>query len=319
MFELIFGNDDYEDFNIVIVTGTCRAGKTLLSQILATMEHVEWIEEPWMPMQIPVMEHLKLIDRKTAISLIRANFKELFNDSILLRNGNFRPNDLSSIWNVKGASEIFHRLNNICSRQEVKEYARENKSIFLLDLPEILPFIDLFYEAFPKLRVINVVRNGLAVAKHIEAKKWFSIDQLLYPTNNQVFQKYRSLENEKEFFLPWWVDKGSEEKFISYGEYSKGLYYWYRILNFNNFSFKEDKYQNYSVIRYEDIVSEAQKTVESLENLLKKKRTDRTYALISKIHKREIISRLSCEEIDKIEKELLKNIIRTMKSYGYKL
>lgn len=318
MVNVVVGNDSYENLDVVIVTGTCRAGKTLLSQIIGTMKNVEWIEEPWTIMQLPIVEKMGIINREFAKSLIRANLKELFNDNILLRNGNFRPKDLSNIWNIKEASEIFDRLNNIQTRDEVKNHIIDNKSVFLVTLPEVLPCIDLFYEALPNLKVIHVVRNGLKVAENVKEKAWFSKGNLLNPTNNQIFKKYKRSEFTEIFFIPWWIESGYEEKFINYGDFEKGLYYWYRILNFNKFSYKEKKFENYKVVRYEDLVSEPIETIDELKLFLGVEETYRTKDRLARINENEIEIK-SVNRLDDIDELVLENIRKTMSRYGYDL
>lgn len=318
MVNVVVGNDSYENLEVVLVTGTCRSGKTLLSQIMGTMKNVEWIEEPWTIMQLPIIEKMGIINREFAKSLIRANLKELFNDNILLRNGNFRPKDLSNIWNIKEADEIFNRLNNIQTRDEVKKHMMDNKSVFLLTLPEVLPCIDLFYEALPNLKVIHVVRNGLKVAEMVKEKAWFSKESLLNPRNNQIFKKYKRTEFRESFFIPWWVESGYEEKFMNYGYFEKGLYYWYRILNFNKFSDKEKEFKNYKVVRYEDLVSEPIKKIDELRGFLGVEETYKTKDRLARINKNEIEIK-SENTIDNIDELVLEKIKKSMSRYGYDL
>jgi len=65
-----------------------------------------------------------------AADMFRAFAKELFNDIILLRQSNFRPNVLNTIWVRKDVGEIFERLvKNTLKRRCQKIYRRKEADI----------------------------------------------------------------------------------------------------------------------------------------------------------------------------------------------
>ena len=74
---------DLKDINILIITGVCRSGKTLIARLIATMEDIIYFDEPWLPMMMPVIEGFNLVDCKVAKNIIQAYTKELLNDAIL--------------------------------------------------------------------------------------------------------------------------------------------------------------------------------------------------------------------------------------------
>ncbi len=111
---------DLEDVEILIITGVCRSGKTLLARFLSTMSNTIYFDEPWVQMTLPIMQGLKLIDKNIAKNLFQAITKETINDGVLLRNANFRPDDQSTILNQKSKGEINFRLNDLKSRMDVE-------------------------------------------------------------------------------------------------------------------------------------------------------------------------------------------------------
>ena len=70
------------EFKIAIITGVCRSGKTLIGQILGSMNNVEYIDEPWFPIVVSLMQHYGSIEPEVAVDMFRAFTKELFNDII---------------------------------------------------------------------------------------------------------------------------------------------------------------------------------------------------------------------------------------------
>lgn len=312
------GNNKDDEIKVIVITGACRSGKTTLSRLLGSMENIEWIEEPWSLLQLPLLEHFSMIDEQIAINFIKSNVKELFNDNILLRNGNFRPGDLSSIWNIKKTSNIFNRLNNIKTRDDVRNYVNKNNNILLIDIPEVQPFIEILYKCFSNIKIIHVVRNGLSVANEIKSKGWFSKANILNPQNNLLYYKYNKEIIDKEYFIPWWVEKDNINSFLNYNEFSKGLYYWFRMLSYNDFYKKEKKFSNYKIIKHEDMLINPIDILNELVDFLDAKKTTITDKLVNEIYNDKRNQKINYI-IDDIEQDTLLNIKDVMQNYGYKL
>lgn len=278
--EFVWGRDSAEDYKVVIVTGTSRAGKTLLARTLATFENVEWIEEPYSLLTLPVECGMGMLDKIDASRWIRAICKEMFIDCVLLRNANFRPDDQSTIWNFKDASEIFHRLKVLGSRADVARHIEEKKTVFVLGLPDIFPFLDLFQAAFPQLKVVHVIRDGRKVADAVAGKQWLSDENLKHPQRNSCF--YHT-DQFPDLYFPWWIPEEDTEKFVGYTDYERALYYWSQILLYNSFAEKEKETDNYQILKYEELVHNIEHVVCRMESYIGKKRTAKTSDWIERI------------------------------------
>jgi hypothetical protein len=249
--------------NICIITGACRSGKTTLGNLLATASNVENFEEPWTSMTLPIAAGLGLIEKGVAMDLFSAGISELINDAILLRYANFRPGDLSSIYRKKSAEEIFDRLTNLKSREDVAQYIEKNNPLFLLNLPEISPFIDFFEGSHVEPKIIIVVRSPGAVAADLVDKNWFSDEQLKKPKNQIYYRKI--LHCSGEFYLPWWVKPNQDDFFLSLSELDRGAYYWCEMVGESLCSLARfNKPENVSVVHYETIVSNPEKVFEKM-------------------------------------------------------
>lgn len=212
------------NFRMGIIMGTCRTGKTLLGNLLATAHEVEFAEEPWLPYQLPVLAGTQVIGRDIAKDMFRTYATELINEMVLLRYANFRSNDISSIWKQKSADGIWHRLSKLNTRADARAFIETNKSLLLLALAETHVFCDFFSEAIPECKLIYVIRRGYDVAQEIAAKCWFSNEQLLKPINALLLRKVRY--SGKDWHLPWWVDSDKEEMFIGFSNLERSIYYW---------------------------------------------------------------------------------------------
>jgi len=235
-------------FRIVVITGACRSGKTCLGNFLAKEDFVEYEDEPLFLMMLPVMAGLGMINKKVAEDIFLACSTEFLIDRVLMRNANFRPQDLSTVWTKKCAKDIFERLD-LKGREEARNYIYSKSLVLLYTFAEVTPFVD-----FIPAPVIHVVRDRESVAKDIVKKGWFSEEKLLCPTNAMICREIEY--KKKKWYLPWWV---KDEKFIEMTEYEKGLYYWQVLADRS-----DPMLDKCFVIRFEKMIKNPQQTVQSV-------------------------------------------------------
>lgn len=241
-----------QSFPVVVITGVCRSGKTLLGNLLATCPQVEYADEPHTGMLLPMIASTGKIETEFAARWLAASFSELFNDLLLLRAANFRPRDLSSIWTKKPPKEIFDRLNNLNTRADAMKYMKENKSSLVVTLSECAPFVEFIRKALPDSKFVHVVRNGYNVARDVVAKKWFSDEQLINPVNTQLYTSI--YHNGSTWYLPWWIDDEEHEYFLRLTEYDRCVYYWCVLMEKGLNAFQSDNYGEVQV-SYEEFVA----------------------------------------------------------------
>jgi hypothetical protein len=213
-------------FSVVILTGACRSGKTSLGQLLATLEHTDHVEEPWLPLTLPSLVQTELVDREVARALLRAAVHELQNHTVLLRGANLRPSDDSSVWQTKSAEEIFDRLHGLRTRADVRAYNAEHRPVLVLNLAETQASARFFVEALPEARVIHVVRDGREVAHEMMKKSWYSSAELARPLNNQVYRRYVPAGGAAPVYLPWWLPEDRSEAFLAGSPWARAVMYW---------------------------------------------------------------------------------------------
>lgn len=295
---------------VIFISGTCRSGKTLLSKLLGSTKEIEWIEEPYSMLLIPILVGLDIISQYSFDMIFPAMCREYINDQVLLRNGNFRVNDLSSIWNIKDSKEIFERLVNLNSRSDVNQYILDNEKIFLFDLPEVLPFMDYIRNCCNNAVIIHVIRNGFDVADETLNKGWFSDLSLSNCHQNTLFRRYKDGR-----CIPWWVRDEEEDIFIAACEYERGLMYWYSILDYAHDSDEGSKENLYDIlIRYEDLVKTPNSILELLNQKKKLTITSKTISIMSEFNSKQY-SPKSKRVI--YNKEIEKKFMEVMRKYGY--
>ena len=243
--KIVFGKENL-DYNIIFVTGSSRVGKTLFSKSVSCCENVEWIEEPFHLSLLLKLAGLGYLDKSLFRMMFSSLLHELINDCILLRNANFRANDLSGIWNFKTPKNIFERLNNVNTRVDVLNYVEDKKPYFLIDMPDVLPFLSIATEMCNNSSVVNVVRHPCDVADSCKLKGWFK-EEYINNSANIITRCYRGHK------IPWWVKVGFEERFLTLPLWDRGLMYWEMIYGYGEHA--EGNLLRYDhIIRYEDLI-----------------------------------------------------------------
>lgn len=270
------------NFRTAIITGGCRSGKTTLGNLLATAKDVDHADEPWLPLMLPVMSGVGALEKDIAKDMFVASVSEIYNEMVHLRSANFRPNDLSSIYGQKEASDIFYRLTQIQSRGDVQQYIKERNSLCLLNLAETSPFMSFFFDAIENCSILLVLRRAEDVACDCAHKEWYSNEQLLRPNNRVLYRQY-SFE-AADWYLPWWVSGGDEASFIRYSDLERCLYYW---CQFTSWALSEISQHEGSgkllVVRYEELNKNPRQVFASVSEFLNLKPTPLTEVVLQKI------------------------------------
>lgn len=215
-------------FRTVLVSGACRSGKSTVCNLLASIDGIEHADEPWLPLTLPSLVRTGLLPAKAAAEVLRAGVAEIYNDSVLLRNANFRASDQSSVWKQREGDEILFRLHQLNRREDVVRFARERKGTLLLNLPETLPGAAFFRRSVPGLKILHPFRHPERVAHEIFRKEWFGDEQLLAPRNAQVY--FQLTRRRKRWFVPWWVRPRDRARFVEMRPAERSFFYWVTLL-----------------------------------------------------------------------------------------
>ena len=146
---------------LVIVDGQPGCGKTLLSAILASMPRVELLQYSPLLENICALHHLNKITKDAALTMLQIEFDLILYETMMSRNTNFRPTDLSSAYrDVK----FFTYLKRLFEKgdEKVPEKILSKKPILHFATHNLLGFSDLLMQkVVKKLLIIEVVRHPL--------------------------------------------------------------------------------------------------------------------------------------------------------------
>ena len=297
--KLSFKSDNYNgNHRIIYITGTCRAGKTSLAQILASGKNCALNDEENILQKINLLYHQNKDMRHELLGFFESHIDDIYHDIILCRKANFRKQDASNIYNNTLETEINKRMK----LNRVKDAAiYNNKTNFkliqtLAESPNINRLIAKMN--CKPYGLINIIRGFEHIADDVYEKKWFTNINL---KSSNLFIGYKPYTYKNIIYnLPWWVKEGDEKYFLNLNLYSRGLYYWYAInkdLFLTNKSCPSFKFMN---VLYSDLIINNK----ALNNIIKFFQIPKTSLtntnikeLLSRKHYKKIIRYRSDEKI----------------------
>ena len=197
---------------LIIVNGFPGCGKTMLSPIISSFSKVELIQYSPLIEQICELYNLKKIDTDVAESMIKMNADLLIYESMMARNANFRPSDLSSIFKdkpIKHFSRLFRQGDEL-----IPDIIKKEEPILHLTTHMLYPSIRLLERSLKeKLIFIEVVRHPLYMIIQHE----MNINNMDDPR----FQHIRYMNSGKEytFYVEGW-----EDEFDRCNSYERAIY-----------------------------------------------------------------------------------------------
>lgn len=250
--------------SVVVIIGTGRSGKTTIGNILGSCQGVEHLDEPWLPKAIPLFITSGDVSESLGIRTFQANLVEMIYDRILLRHVNFRSEDLSTIWNQKTPQDIFDRMR-LKTREDARVYASDHPITLVLTLGDTIPDYELLLKILPMASIIHVMRDGVEVAVESTNKHWFSNEEMMNPVVATPYLRYCNKLSKTEYFLPYWVEPKTEERYIKSSEFARGLHYWRRYMDIARVV-KEGAHEGFTArtIRWSDLINDSSDTVHEL-------------------------------------------------------
>lgn len=311
--KLVFGaGGDLAD-SLILITGVARSGTTILGKIIASLEGIDYEYEPWIFAQLPILEQQGLIDSQYAAEMLRSFSAELFNQHLLGRAVNLRPSDDSRITRYQPEEELQYKWKHLHTREDVLNFARSRNRQMAVKMVNMQPFYPFLVKAFPKIRIIEIVRNGLDVGLSIEKKRWFSDHSLDHIESVSMKKEFKDKGRKK--FIPWWVRNGDESRFREFSDFTRGIYCWRTLLEKSS-SIKSSN-QNYLQIRYEDLVKNPEKLMRKTASFLKTKPGKLTSSILARVDRDKPTG---CQKypVDCVDRNELLKMLRLMKKMGYK-
>jgi hypothetical protein len=200
---------------VVFIDGLPGCGKTLFSSLLSSFDRVEKITYAYETEHICALKYLGKISTDAAEILVRMQTDLFIYDMMMSRNVNFRPNDLSSVFNYHNPSKYFNRMF-----QEgdfvIPQRINEENPILSLTVHNLLCISEPIFQTLRERVVfIEIVRHPL-----------YMLSQQALNNENMIFnaRDFTIYFDYKEKELPWYTN-GWEDSFLNANSFEKAVFF----------------------------------------------------------------------------------------------
>ena len=263
--------------NFVLVNGTARCGKSLISPIIASFENVEVERMEGVFDYISVSHYFGKIEKNCAISLLRTVADEFVYSSYLSRGSNFRWSDHSSVLKSPNRLKYLRRLFEKEGEETVQRILRE-KPIFQNQGHDQMRFVGLLLDAWPgTFKMIEITRDPVELIDAWSRRDWgtrYCADPMaLTPC-------IRFKEQAVPFYAHGW-----EQEYLDISPIDRVIRMLHGLQTTNRAAYEtlncSDKKQ-ILVLRFEDFVVNTYSCVDRLADFLNTKKTKATKTAIQK-------------------------------------
>ena len=144
--------------DLVIVTGSPTAGKSMLAPIVASLKRAENFKMSILLEHLGTLNYLGKLPDDVLVFLLRYTVDFMLYDNMIGRNMNFRFQDETSIWNTNNPAKYFERL--LAERGEfVVDQIHQKRPLLILALSDAFWHAKRWFEAFPFLKLVYVSRH----------------------------------------------------------------------------------------------------------------------------------------------------------------
>jgi len=263
--------------NFLLVNGTARCGKSLISPIISSFKKVEIERIEGIFDFISVSYHFGGMEKSCAINLLRTAADDYIYNSYLSRNINFRWSDHSSVFKSPNKVRYFKRLFQKEGAHTVERIIRE-KPIFQTQGHDQMQFVELLLEAWPKtFRMLEIIRDPIAQIDSWLKRDWGT----RYGKDPMALTPCFKYQNEA---IPFYAF-GWEDEYLEMEPIDRIIKMLYKLQVGNRKAYEklsQNKKRQILVIRFEDFVMNTYEYVESLATFLDTATTSQTKSAIKK-------------------------------------
>ena len=258
---------------IVILDGLTGTGKTMFTPFISSFDRFQNARFEYMIEYLCIASKVNKISKDASNSLLNLLADVKYYDGAISREVNFRPSDLSSVFNSSKTMKYLRQLF-MKDGEAVEKKIKIEKPILFLTTHQLLSCINPAIEAFgSRLKIIEMVRHPIYLIDHWES--YIS----MHGKSVRDFTMWIDYNGES---LPWFAS-GWEEIYIKSSSYDKVIYsiqYLMKVV----FSYAKSEKYNHSIIfiPFEKFVLNPSEYTNHLENFLDTKMTKSSLRILEK-------------------------------------
>jgi hypothetical protein len=200
--------------DIILLDGLTGTGKTMFTPLLSSYKRMQNARFEYMFEYLSISAKMSKIDSDATSSLLNLLADVKYYDGMLSREVNFRPSDLSSVFN---SSKAVHYLKQLFmpDGQDVEKRLDTEEQILLLATHQLIGCLDILLKAFNnRLKVIEMVRHPLYILDH-----WESYIMM----HGQNARDFTIWIEHNDHSLPWFAN-GFEDLYIKSKSYDRAVF-----------------------------------------------------------------------------------------------
>ena len=200
--------------DIIMLDGLTGTGKTMFTPLLSSYKRMQNARFEYMFEYISISAKMSKIEDDATSSLLNLLTDVKYYDGMLSREVNFRPSDLSSVFNSSKAIHYLMQLFMPDGKNIEKRLASE-KQILFLATHQLIGCLDILLNAFNnRLKIIEMVRHPLYLLDHWESYI------MMHGKNARDFTIWIEKDGHS---LPWF-SSGFEDLYIKSKSYDRAVY-----------------------------------------------------------------------------------------------
>lgn len=205
------------DARVVFIDGLFGSGKSLFSSVVSSMERVELMSFLHELEYSCILHGLGKMSMNTARTMIRIQTDLKVYNTVMGRDVNFRPTDMSSAIKYHNPSRYFQRLFSQGDEQTLKTI-KEEKPILNLAVHNLLSYSEPIWEALGgRCSYINVVRHPIYMTYQQSYQMKVSI-------KHGGVRDFAIFYNYKGKDMPYYAHKW-EERYLNANSLERAIYY----------------------------------------------------------------------------------------------
>jgi len=229
------------EYNIVL--GCPRSGTTFLMKCLNAFPYSECVSGHLLPILLP--------------HLVNHSLSPEINEA-LSRSIEFSFKDYLESIHAARVPLIYKWLAGYISFAELIKALQGKRTIERLIYKE--PFLsfapDFVYHALPNCKIIHIYRDGRDVADSLDRTYQVLTDEKLTDLFTAEMPLGRQYDHR---YVPWWVEKGREEEFLTYTPYLRAIWMWKEMVRRCHDFFSRPEIiatGRVLLLKYEDLVND---------------------------------------------------------------
>ena len=239
------------DVGYNVILGCPRSGTTFLIDSLNALPNTECISGHLLPLAIP-----QLINQDISADI----YQTLFNSF------EFSLQDYLESVDKNRVTAVHRWLTSCISNKELIQALQKKRQIKRVVYKE--PYLafapDYTYNSLPNSRIVHIYRDGRDCADSLDRKYQPLTDEKL--TN--LCTAEMPIGREWDYrYVPWWVEAGSEEKFLQCSPYVRGVWMWKEMVRRCHQFFSRPEVADSGrvlLLKYEDLVTDPIKHAEQV-------------------------------------------------------